>query len=116
MAGLKVSVSGQTVPWTRDALEMYEIRVDVPSGARSVDVDMDFLDPVGTGHFSAGGSMTPRLALVSWNAVLLYPTAKSSEDVQYEPVLRIPSGWKYATSLTTVSSNGNEIHFEPVMN
>ncbi|HEX9163745.1 MAG TPA: PDZ domain-containing protein [Thermoanaerobaculia bacterium] len=113
-AGLHIAANGQAISWSRDPREMYAMRVDVPSGANSITVDMDFLDPVGTGQFSGGGSMTPRLALVSWNSALLYPAAKSSDDVQYEPVLRIPNGWKYATALTTVSSNGSEIHFEPV--
>ena len=114
VAGLHVAANGQNVPWSRDPKEMYEMRVDVPAGADSVAVDLDFLDPVGTGQFSGGGSMTPRLALISWNAVLLYPASASSENVMYEPVLRVPSGWKYATSLTTASTNGDEIHFEPV--
>ena len=113
-AGLRVAANGQTLPWSRDPKEMYEMRVDVPSGANSVTVDLDFLDPVGTGQFSGGGSMTPRLALISWNSVLLYPASASSESVTYEPVLRVPSGWKYATGLTTTSTSGDEIHFEPV--
>ncbi len=113
-AGLRIAANGQNIPWTRDPKEMYEMRVDVPSGADSVTVDLDFLDPVGTGHFSAGGSMTPRLALISWNTVLLYPASASSDSVTYEPVLRVPSGWKYATALTTTSTSGDEIHFEPV--
>ena len=113
-AGLRIAANGQNIPWTRDPKEMYEMRVDVPPGADSVTVDLDFLDPVGTGQFSGGGSMTPRLALISWNAVLLYPASASSESVTYEPVLRVPSGWKYATALTTTSTSGDEIHFEPV--
>ena len=113
-AGLHFTANGQAVTWTRDPREMYQMDITVPPGATSVDVDLDFLDPVGTGQFSGGGSMTPRLALISWNSVLLYPAAKSSEDVTYEPVLRLPSGWKYATALTATSTNGNEIRFEPV--
>ena len=34
--------------------------------------------------------------------------------MRYEAVLRVPSGWKYATALTTVSSSGDEIRFEPL--
>ena len=114
IAGLHIAANGQNLPWSRDPKEMYEMRVDVPTGANSVTVDFDFLDPVGTGQFSAGGSMTPRLALISWNALLLYPASASSESVTYEPVLRLPSGWKYATALTTTSTSGDEIHFEPM--
>lgn len=113
MAGLHISANNQTVTWTRDPVEMYAMHVDVPSGATSINVDFDYLDPVGTGSYSGGGSMTQRLAMVSWNTLLLYPAAKSSDDLLYEPVLRIPSGWKYATGLTTTSTNDQEIHFEP---
>jgi predicted metalloprotease with PDZ domain len=113
-AGLRVSAGGQTLRWSRDLQEMYEIHIDVPKGANDVTVEMDFLDPVGSGQFSGGGSMTPQLALVSWNALLWYPAAKSSDDVRYEATLRVPNGWKCATGLTTASANGNEIRFEPV--
>src|SRR5712691_6728117 len=113
MAGLKIAASGQPLHWARDPREMYELHVDVPAGANTITVDMDYLDPVGTGQFSAGGSMTPHLALVSWNAMLLYPAATSSEDLRFEATLRVPSGWKYATALTTVSTSGDEIRFAP---
>jgi predicted metalloprotease with PDZ domain len=113
-AGLRVTSGGQTIRWSRDLQEMFEIHVDVPKGASDVTVEMDFLDPVGSGQFSGGGSMTPQMALVSWNALLWYPSAKSSDDVRYEATLRVPNGWKYATGLTTASANGNDIRFEPV--
>ncbi|HSP14214.1 MAG TPA: PDZ domain-containing protein [Thermoanaerobaculia bacterium] len=113
-AGLRVTSGGQTLHWSRDQKEMYELHVDVPKGANDVTVEMDFLDPVGSGQFSGGGSMTPQLAMVSWNALLWYPAAKSSDDLRYEATLRVPNGWKYATALTTTATNGNEIRFEPV--
>ncbi len=114
MAGLHFTANGQPVQWTRDAVEMYEFHVDVPAGANEIDADFDFLDPVGSGQFSGGGSMTPSLAVLSWNAVLLYPASPTSDALTYEPVLRIPNGWKYATALTTTSTTGSEIRFEPV--
>jgi predicted metalloprotease with PDZ domain len=113
-AGIHVEAGGQAIRWSRDPREMYQMNVDVPKGTDSVTVALDYLDPVGSGSFSAGGSMTPRLAMISWNALLLYPAAKSSEDVRYEAVLKVPSGWSYATGLTTTSRNCDEIHFEAV--
>jgi len=95
-------------------VEMYEGHVDVPSVASEINADFDFLDPVGSGAFSGGGSMTPSLTVLSWNALLFYPAAPTSDELTYEATLRIPSGWKYATALTTTSTNGNEIRFEPL--
>lgn len=113
-AGLRVTSGGQTLRWSRNLKEMYQIHVDVPAGAKDVTVEMDWLDPVGSGMYSGGGSMTPQLAMVSWNAVLWYPPVKSSDDLTYEATLRVPNGWKHATGLTTTATSGNEIRFEPV--
>jgi len=95
-------------------VNMYSFHLDVPSGATTLDVDLDYLDPVATGQFSGGGSLTPRLAVISWNAVLLYPSTKSSDDLTYDATLKLPNGWKHTTALNTTSANDNEINFEPV--
>ena len=114
VAGMTFAAGGQSLAWTRDPRDMFVVRADVPRGANSVEIRLDYLDPVGTGQFTAGGGMTPRLALVSWNTLLLYPASKRGEDVMIEPVLRLPSGWNYATALETASKNGDEVRFEPV--
>jgi predicted metalloprotease with PDZ domain len=115
LTGLVFRANGNVLRWMRDPVNMYAYHLEVPTGASSLDVDLDYLDPVGSGQFSAGGSLTPRLGLISWNAVLLYPAgAKSSDDLMFDASLRLPSGWKYATALTTTSTSGDEIHFEPI--
>jgi predicted metalloprotease with PDZ domain len=114
LTGLVFTANGTALRWMRDPVDMYALHVDVPSGVTTLDVDLDYLDPVSTGQFSAGGSLTPRLGLISWNAVLLYPAAKTSDELTYDASLRLPSGWKYATALTTTGTNGDEIHFEPI--
>src|SRR6185295_15878173 len=50
---------------------------------------------------------------LSWNTMLLYPAGASSDAIQFQPSLRIPAGWKYATAMETRSA-GDEIVFEPV--
>jgi len=112
LTGLKFTVNGTAIPWHRDPVEMYEFHLDVPAGASALDVDLDFLSPP-AGNFTGGSSSSPRLAVLSWNSVLLYPQAASSDALQYEPSLRIPSGWKYATALEGQAA-GDEIHFETV--
>ena len=114
LTGLNFTANGTTLRWTRDPVNMFAFHVDVPNGANAVEVDLDYLDPVGTGQFSSGGSLTQRVAVISWNAVLLYPAGPASEDIKYEASLKLPSGWKYATALNTTSTSGDEIHFEPL--
>ena len=114
LSGLRVSANGSPVVWNRDPVEMYEFHVDVPPGASTIDVDLDYLLPPPGTNFTAGASASPRLAVLSWNTVLLYPQTSSSDALQYEPTLRIPSGWKYATALETRTNAADEIHFETV--
>jgi predicted metalloprotease with PDZ domain len=112
LTGLRISANGQPVTWLRDPIEMFAFNVDVPAGASSLDVDLDFLAPAPGANFTAGASTSPRLAVLSWNTVLLYPRGVASDSIQVDASLRIPAGWLYATALETRGRNGDEIQFE----
>src|SRR5438445_3175691 len=56
LAGMRVTANGSAIPWTRDPLEMYAFRVDVPAGASAIDVDLDYLAPAPGAKFTAGAS------------------------------------------------------------
>jgi predicted metalloprotease with PDZ domain len=115
LAGLKFSAGGQTLKWRRDLLDGWTINVEVPAGQNEVLADLDFLSPATLeAGFSAGSSVTDKLALVSWNQVLLYPKGWKTDDITFAASLRIPDGWKYATSLPLSNAAGNDLHFAPV--
>lgn len=113
LTGMRFTANGAPVAWQRDPVEMYEFHVDVPAGASALDVDLDYLIPPPGTNFTAGASASPKLCILSWNTVLLYPQTPSSDALQYEATLRIPSGWKYATALETQNA-GADIRFETV--
>src|SRR5579864_7793999 len=74
LAGLKFTASGNILKWRRDLLDGFTIHVEVPAGASDVDVQLDFLSPATLeGGFFAGSSATDKMAVISWNQVLLYP-------------------------------------------
>jgi len=112
LTGLKFSAGGKDLPWRRDPVEMYSILVDVPQGATSLDVSLDFLSPT-EGMFSAGASATEKLTLVSWNTVLLYPKGWTSDQITVTPSMKIPAGWQYGTALEG-GSTGEMLQFAPV--
>jgi len=115
LAGLFFKANGQTLKWRRDLLDGFTIHVEVPQGVTEVQADLDFLSPATfEGGFSAGSSATAKLAIISWNQVLLYPKGWKSDDINYTASLKIPEGWKFGTPLPIVSQSGNEIHFGPV--
>ncbi|HTS10021.1 MAG TPA: M61 family peptidase [Candidatus Eisenbacteria bacterium] len=115
LAGLFFKANGQTLKWRRDLLDGFTIHVEVPQGATEVDAELDFLSPATLeSGFSAGSSATDKLAVISWNQVLLYPKGWKSDDITYTASLKIPDGWKFGTPLPIASQSANEIHFSPV--
>ena len=114
LAGLFFRANGQTLQWRRDLLDGFTIHVQVPQGVNEVDAELDFLSPATfEGGFSAGSSATAKLAVISWNQVLLYPKGWKADEISYTASLKIPDGWKFGTPLPIASQSGNEIHFAP---
>ena len=112
LAGLFFHANGKTLKWRRDTLDGFTIHVEVPAGVSEVDADLDFLSPATyEPGFSAGSSATDKLAIISWNQVLLYPKGWKADDINYTASLKIPDGWKFGTALPIASQSGNEIHF-----
>jgi len=99
LAGLKITSGGRVIPWTRDPVEMYAFRCDVPAGAASVEIALDYLAPAASGGFSSSASATTQLAVISWNQVLLYPKGPSTDAILVTPSLTLPPGWSHATAL-----------------
>jgi predicted metalloprotease with PDZ domain len=115
LAGLKFSAGGKALKWRRDTLDGFTINVEVPAGVTEVNGELDFMSPATyEGGFSAGSSATDKLAVISWNQVLLYPKGWKSDDINYTASLKIPDGWKFGTPLPIASQSGGEIHFSPV--
>ena len=115
LAGLKFSAAGKTLKWRRDLLDGFTLHVDVPAGVTEIGAELDFLSPATfEGGFSAGSSATDKLAIISWNQVLLYPKGFKSDDINYSASLRIPQGWKFGTPLPIASQSGNDIKFATV--
>jgi predicted metalloprotease with PDZ domain len=113
-AGIVISAAGQQLQWTRDDVEMYALHVNVPTGATSVDIAMDFLATAAAEGFSAGASSSEKLVVVSWNEVLLYPSGKAATDISVTPSLKLPANWKFGTALETASQEAGTVNFKPV--
>jgi predicted metalloprotease with PDZ domain len=95
--------SGEPVKWERDLVDMYSYHVTVPAGVTQLNVKMDFLAMSGA-NFTAGGSTSANLALLSWNTVLVYPLAgdiahTKVADIMVSPSIHIPEGWHFGTAL-----------------
>ena len=109
-AGLMIRGNGSRIPWVRDRVNMYAFHIDVPQGVSTLDVRFDYLSPVqpDDGRVEVSNVM----ADLSWNCVVLYPAGYFSRDIHIVPSVVLPAGWQYGTALSTVSKDGNTIHFK----
>ena len=113
LTGLKFSANGHDLKWRRDLLDGWKFHVEVPAGVTNVEASLDFIAPVEEGIYTAGPSATDKLAILSWNTMLLYPAGWNSDDLKYQLSLQVPAGWKFATPLPVASQNGAQIEFKP---
>ncbi len=89
---------GTPIKWERDLVDMYSYHITVPAGVSELHIKMDFLATTG-GQFTAGGSTSANLALLSWNTLLVYPAHTNAADVMVTPSITLPKDWKYGTAL-----------------
>jgi predicted metalloprotease with PDZ domain len=114
LVGLKITAGGTAVPWRRDLVDMYAIHCTVPAGAANIDVSFDVIlapdpsDPIGT------ASASPRLLVLNWDFVSVYPSTPKPDAIMVTPALIIPAGWKLATALDAGDRAGGTVHFAPV--
>jgi predicted metalloprotease with PDZ domain len=109
VAGLVFRAAGVVLPWRRDDVDMFSIRVEVPAGATELEVSLDQISPPpGLEGFSAGASATANLALLSWNQVVFYPSGADPRNFPVVASVKLPPGWTLSTALTPVSRPGTD--------
>lgn len=111
LAGLRIEAGGQSIPWTRDPLDMYRFRLQVPEGISELKVRFEYATPMlrEQGRIVA----TPEMIGLQWNAVLLYPEGVARE-LRVEPSIRLPADWQQASALQTLDREGDLVRFAGV--
>ncbi len=113
VTGLKFIANGKKIPWRRDLLDVFTFHVDVPEGAKQLEISFDYLEPSGMGG-PAAGTATDKLMVLNWNQILLYPAGTPAARLTYKPKLQLPAGWRFGTALHGAAASGGDIDFEPV--
>jgi predicted metalloprotease with PDZ domain len=111
-AGLQISASGRPLAWHRDPLDIYAFHVDVPQGTKQLDLEFQFLSPLG----KDGGRivMTREMLGLQWRSVLLYPAGFAATAINIQPSLRVPEGWAVASALEVEKKSGSLLNFKTV--
>ena len=113
LVNMRITANGATIPWHRDLAEMYTFQVTVPQGVNSIDIAMDYIAGPDTSGFSSAASTTAKLAVLSWNQMLLYPKGTPTDQLNYQADLKVPPGWRYGTALPIQTESGQNIQFKP---
>src|SRR6266576_776155 len=115
LTGLKFRASGKPLKWRRDLRDGWTFHVEVPAGENEDTADLDYASPATLqGGYGSGSAATEKLYVVNWTPLLLYPAGWTSDQLTYSASLKIPSGWKFGTSLPVASHSNDEIHFAPI--
>ena len=113
LTGLKFFANGQRMEWRRDDEEMFAIHVNVPAGVTTLEATLDYTSPVAEGIYSGGPTASDKLAVVSWNTLLLYPAGYDIHNITYQASLKVPDGWQIGTALPLGPINGQTYTFKP---
>lgn len=112
IAGLKISVDGAPVSWTRDPVEVYAFHVHTPRRGATLDIDFEYLSPtnpsVGKIEFSQN------ILMVEWNDLVLYPAGYFARRIPVEAQLTLPAGWQFGTALEHGASTAGHTVFRGV--
>lgn len=109
MAGLIIHGAGRRLDWRRDPLDAHAFHVDVPAGVGQLDLEFQYLAPLGPNAL-----ITPTLVNLQWQHVLLYPAGWYASRIPVAPRLKLPAGLSVAGPLRQLASSGDEVRFEPV--
>src|SRR5438094_9098500 len=113
LAGLRMSAGGLPLIWRRDSVELFAFHINVPPGASSVEVKLDFLSPAENGANSEV-SATSELAILTWNPLILYRRGLASDELEITAQLRLPEDWKFGRARPVAKTNGGSVECKTV--
>src|SRR5262249_24373139 len=103
---------GKPLQWRRDDEDLYAFHCTVPTGAKSVEADLEYLIPGDKGGYGAGPATSARLAILNWYLVTLYPAGQPVRELSVRASLKLPPGWNVGTALPVDSHEGDVTKFK----
>ena len=109
ITGVVFTANGQTLPWRRDDVDLYEFHVTIPAGVSTLHAHLDAIVLT---------NISPKLAYLEWDKLMLYPANVPVRDIPIQPSVIVPAGWGIGTALTPIGrgaypvpASGGATHF-----
>jgi predicted metalloprotease with PDZ domain len=97
VTGLKVRAGGKVIPWRRDPVEVYGFHVDVPKGAKKLDIEFEFTSATVANQGRI--VMAPNMLNLQWFSVSLYPAGYFVRRIPVQATVKYPEGWTAVSAL-----------------
>jgi len=110
LAGLVITANGKELVWKRDPVDVFAFTVDVPAGAKSLDVRFDFLSATAVNQ----GRIVSTADMISLqpNSVSPYPAGWFTRRIPVSTTITWPTGWQAGGALRAVQRRGDAITYE----
>ena len=102
LVGLRISANGRPIAWRRDTVDVYAFHIDVPAGAKQIDISFQFVSA--TQGNQGRVVVTPAMLNLQWEQVSLYPAGYFTRRIPVSATVRYPEGWKAASGLPSQAS------------
>lgn len=109
LSGLKIMANGKQLAWTRDPIDVFAFKVDVPQGVKSLDVEFQFLSPIQSREGRI--VVTPEMMNIQWEQVALYPAGYYTRNIGVKPSIILPEGWTGIAALDGGVKSNNRIDY-----
>lgn len=94
ITGVVFTANGQTLPWLRDDVNLYEFHVTIPEGVTTLHAHLDCI---------VAARASQKLAAMEWETLLLYPANTPVRDIPIQPSIKVPPGWGIGTALAPIN-------------
>jgi predicted metalloprotease with PDZ domain len=113
LSGLKFTAGGKPVEWRRDLTDLYAFHLNVPSGEKTLAVELEYLAP--TSGEVEEPSTSSQLAVLNWNLITLLPQGSDAAKITVTPSASLPKDWKFGCAMETeASATADEtVRFKP---
>ena len=110
LAGLLISTGGHPVEWVRDPVNVYAFHLQVPAGARQLELEFQYASPLVRDQGRT--TVTPDMLGLQWNTVVLYPAGFNATRISIAPSITLPEGWEFAGALDVDARRGANVRFK----
>ena len=107
IAGIKTSVDGKPVAWKRDVVAVNGFHVDVPKGAKTVEVAYEFL--AATEPRIGRVVMTNEIMNIQWDFASMYPAGYYVSRIPVQARIKYPKDWQAASALEVAQISADNI-------